>query len=43
MNNKLEQVLKCTLAQQQLHSYDPHISELFNPIINLIDKLNDEK
>ncbi len=41
--NKLEQVLKCTLAQQKEHSYDPHIAELFNPIINLIDKLNNEE
>jgi ubiquitin C-terminal hydrolase len=43
MNNKLEQILKCTLAQQKEHSYDPHIAELFNPIINVIKDLQDEK
>ena len=41
--NKLEKVLNCVLEQQEKHSYDPHIAKLFNPIINLIDKLNDEK
>jgi hypothetical protein len=43
MNYKLEQVLNCVLEQQEKHSYDPHIKKLFNPIINAINDLQDEK
>ena len=43
MNNKLQQVLVCALDQRKEHSYDPEIAKLFNPIIELICKLQDEK